>query len=81
VAELIAEGKKMTDFYGIGKDLAEKIKEIVKTGKLSLLERLEKELPPGLHELLQIPKLGPKKVKALYEELDIDSLPSLKRAA
>ncbi|MGD1969907.1 MAG: PHP domain-containing protein [Desulfobacterales bacterium] len=43
VAELIAEGKKMTDFYGIGKDLAEKIKEIVKTGKLSLLERLEIE--------------------------------------
>ena len=42
VADLIAESKPLTDFSGIGKDLAEKIKEIVKTGKLSQLEELEK---------------------------------------
>ncbi len=81
VADLIAESKPLTDFSGIGKDLAGKIKEIVDTGKLSLLEKLEKKLSPGLHDLLHIPRLGPKKVKALYNELDIADLQSLKKAA
>ncbi|MGD9300372.1 MAG: DNA polymerase/3'-5' exonuclease PolX [Desulfobacterales bacterium] len=81
VADLIAEDGPLTDFSGIGKDLAEKIEEIVKSGTLSQLKALEKDLSPGLHDLLQIPGLGPKKVKALYEELDIDDLSSLKKAA
>ena len=81
VADLIAEGKPLTDFSGIGKDLAGKIKEIVDTGTLAQLEKLEKDLPPGLHDLLRIPGLGPKKVKALYEALEIGDLPSLKKAA
>jgi DNA polymerase (family 10) len=81
VADLIAEDKPLTDFSGIGKDLAGKIKEIVETGKLSQLKLLEKELPPGLHDLLRIPGLGPKKVKALYKKLDITDLQSLKKAA
>lgn len=81
VADLIAEDKALTDFSGIGKDLAEKIKEIVDTGKLSQLTALEKVLPPGLQDLLRIPGLGPKKVKALYETLDIGDLSSLKKAA
>lgn len=81
VADLIAEDRSLTDFSGIGKDLAEKIEEIVKTGTLSQLKALEKDLSPGLHDLLRIPGLGPKKVKTLYEELDIDDLPSLKKAA
>ena len=38
-------------------------------------------MPPGLHDLLRIPGLGPKKVKALYEALDIGDLSSLKKAA
>jgi DNA polymerase (family X) len=81
VADLIAEDRPLTDFSGIGKDLAEKIEEIVKTGTLSQLKGLEKDLSPGLHDLLRIPGLGPKKVKTLYEELGIDDLPSLKKAA
>lgn len=81
VADLIAEDKALTDFSGTGKDLAEKIKEIVDTGKLSQLTALEKVLPPGLQDLLRIPGLGPKKVKALYETLDIGDLSSLKKAA
>jgi DNA polymerase (family 10) len=81
MADMIAEDKALTDFSGIGKDLAEKIKEIVDTGKLSQLTALEKVLPPGLQDLLRIPGLGPKKVKALYETLDIGDLSSLKKAA
>jgi DNA polymerase (family 10) len=81
LADLIAEDRPLTTFSGIGKDLAEKIEEIVKTGTLSQLKALQKDLSPGLHDLLRIPGLGPKKVKTLYEELDIDDLPSLKKAA
>jgi DNA polymerase (family 10) len=81
VADLIAENEPLTDFSGIGNDLAGKIKEIVETGKLSQLQELEKELPPGLHVLLCIPNLGPKKVRALYRRLNIADLSSLKKAA
>ena len=81
VADLIAEDKPLTDFSGIGKDLAEKIRELVETGKLSQLKELEKDLPSGLLDLLRISGLGPKKVKALYEALDIGDIPSLKKAA
>lgn len=81
VADMIAEGQSLTDLYGIGKDLSQKIKEIVDTGKLAQLKKLEKRLPPGLHDLLRIPKLGPKKVKALFQQLDIEDLDALKKAA
>ena len=81
VADLIVEGKPLTDFSGIGKDLAGKIREVVESGRLSQLKKLEKDLSPGLHDLLRIPGLGPKKVKALYEELGVEDLQSLKNAA
>jgi DNA polymerase (family 10) len=48
VADLIAESKPLTYFSGIGKDLAEKIKEILATGQLFQLRELEKDLPPGM---------------------------------
>ena len=81
VPDLIATGKPLTDFTGIGKDLAGKIREIVETGKLSQLEELQRKLPPGLHDLLRLPKLGPKKVKVLYDQLNIADVQSLKTAA
>ena len=81
VADLIAEDKPLTDLSGIGNDLAGKIRELVQTGNLSQLKELEKDLPSGLLDLLRIPGLGPKKVRALYEALDIGDIPSLKKAA
>lgn len=81
VADLIAEGKDLTEISGIGDDLAAKAEEIVDTGGLKQLEQLHKRLPADLSELLRIPGLGPKKVKILYEELDIKNLESLKKAA
>jgi DNA polymerase (family 10) len=80
-ADLIAEGSDLTELSGIGRDLAGKVAEIVDTGKLSQLEELEEQMPPGLHELLQIPRLGPKKVKAIYNELGIADPADLKKAA
>ena len=66
---------------GIGEDLAAKIVEIVETGKCQFLEKLRKKIPPTITELLKIPGLGPKRVRALYHELDVHTLEQLARAA
>ncbi|MGD8971613.1 MAG: nucleotidyltransferase domain-containing protein, partial [Desulfobacterales bacterium] len=81
IAELIAAESDLTQLSGIGKELDEKIREIVRTGRLAKLEELENRLPPGLHQVLKIPGLGPRKVKALYHALNIKGLDDLKRAA
>lgn len=81
VADMAGEGKALSDLPGIGKDLGRKIKEIVETGKLSQLEELEEALPSELHAVLKIPGLGAKKVKVLYDELNIGSMDDLKKAA
>lgn len=65
---------------GIGETLAEKIAAFVTTGRLPLLDELRAAIPAGLVELLRVPGLGPKKVKALYDSLGIDSLAKLKAA-
>ncbi len=80
VQEMIDEGQDLTKLEGIGKDLAEKIKEIVETGKLKQLEKLKSEMPPGLLEILDIEGLGPKRVKKLYQELNIESVSQLQKA-
>lgn len=66
---------------GIGKDLADKIVVIVRTGELPPLEELKAKIPPGVVQMLRIPGLGPKKVAALFKELGLDTLEALKQAA
>ncbi|MFN4197016.1 MAG: DNA polymerase/3'-5' exonuclease PolX [Caldimicrobium sp.] len=79
VEDLAKEGK-LESLPGIGQDLASKIKEILRTGTLSLYEELKKEIPPILLSFLEIPGLGPKKVKVMYEKLGITSLEELEKA-
>ena len=78
---LLEKGDDLTRLPGIGDDLAAKISEIVTTGTCSLLQRLHKELPPAVTELLHIPGLGPKRVKALHHDLDVQTVEQLYRAA
>jgi len=78
---LLEKGEDLTRLPGIGDDLAAKVREIVDTGRCSLLDRLRRELPPAVTELLQIPGLGPKRVKALYHDLDVQTVEQLYRAA
>ena len=78
---LLEKGEDLTRLPGIGDDLAAKIREIVDTGRCSLLERLQRELPPAVTELLKIPGLGPKRVKALYHYLEVQTVEQLYRAA
>lgn len=65
ISRLLEKGEDLTELPGIGDDLAGKIKEIAGSGHCSLLERLHTELPPTITELLKIPGLGPKRVKAI----------------
>jgi DNA polymerase (family 10) len=81
VADLISQGEDLTKYPGIGKDLAGKIEQIVKTGKLNLLEELKKQIPSELSKLMDIAGLGPKRVAAIYHELDISSPEDLRKAA
>jgi DNA polymerase (family 10) len=81
VASMVARGEKLTELPGVGEDLAAKIQEIVETGKCRALEKLRKKMPPTVTQLLQIPSLGPKRVRTLYHELDVQTLEQLARAA
>lgn len=78
---LIDDGQELPKLPGVGADLAAKIREICNTGTCKLLERLHREMPPAITELLRLPGLGPKRVKLLYERLKIKTLEELKRAA
>lgn len=81
MARLLEQGEDPDDLPGIGKDIADKIRVIVNTGKLPILEEVEARTPPALSELMKIEGLGPKRVKALYEHLNIRTLEDLERAA
>lgn len=81
LSELRAEGRDLTTLPGIGKDLAEKIVEILDTGTTEALEELHRRVPAGLEDLLQVPGLGPKRVRALHAALAIDNLAGLREAA
>lgn len=71
----------LDELPGIGKDLAGKIREIAATGELALLNELKERTPESLLGLLEIPGMGPKRAKAIYEGLGIDSIASLEKAA
>src|SRR5256886_12290513 len=65
---------------GIGKSIAEKIKELAATGSLKFLDELRTEFPAGILEVFSLPNLGPKKIKALYDKLQISSVEQLLKA-
>ncbi len=81
LSEMVAQGEDLTKLPGIGKDLAQKIQEIIDTGTFPKLKELEEKVPPGLIELLKVEGLGPKRIKTLYDSLGITSLEELREAA
>ena len=72
---------KLEDIPGVGKAIAEKIDELLSTGRLGFLEKLEAEIPPGLAGWLQVPGMGPKKAAMIWKQLGITKLPELEQAA
>jgi len=66
---------------GVGKAIDEKLAELADTGRLRFYERLRREIPPGLLELVEVPGLGPRTIRELHQQLGIGSLEDLERAA
>lgn len=79
LARLI-EQEELPSVKGIGEALAQKISELHRTGRLEFFEKLKATVEPGLVELLQIPGLGPKKIRALHDRLGIADIAALTRA-
>lgn len=77
----VDKGEDLTQLAGIGKDLAAKIGQIVITGRIAYLEELRQELPAGLMEMLRLPGLGPKRVKILFNDLNLRDVEQLASAA
>lgn len=78
IHDVAAEGK-LGELPGVGKASAEKISELLSTGKMQILEELKTVVPPALLELLTIPSMGPKKVALVWRERGVSSLADLKK--
>ncbi len=72
---------KLREIPGVGKAIAEKIDELLNTGKLEFLEKLKQEVPASLADWLQVPGLGPKKIALIWKTLNITALADLETAA
>ena len=80
VASLLKSGRDLSELPGIGKDLAGKIADIIKTGHFGLLDTLKRKLPGELGDMAALPGLGPKRIKLLYDKLKVRNLNDLRRA-
>ena len=78
--EVLAREGKLSQLPGIGQRLQAKILEFLRTGKIEEFEKLRQQVPDTVFTLLDIPGVGPKTVKLLYEQLGIRSVEDLKRA-
>ncbi|MFH1146767.1 MAG: DNA polymerase/3'-5' exonuclease PolX [Pseudomonadota bacterium] len=79
-ADIAARGE-LEGISGIGKDLAGKIREILKTGILQDCEDLKKEIPPGIITLLDIPGVGPRTARLLFDHFGVTSLEEVEKLA
>jgi DNA polymerase (family 10) len=77
--KLVAEDR-LGEIKGIGEGIQKKINELVTTGRLAYYNELKASVPPGLVEMLGIPGVGPKKVKALNDRLGIETIEQLEAA-
>ena len=80
IVELYKEGK-LTEIPGVGKAIAQKITEILENGKLEFYDKLTAEIPERLLSLYEVPEMGPKRIKLVWEKLGIDSVEKLEKAA
>ena len=83
VKEIYKKGgiRALEEIPGVGKSIAEKIEEYLKTGKIKYYEQFKKRLPVKLDEITAVEGMGPKKAKVLYQKLGIRDLKDLEKAA
>ena len=80
IATMIDDGQDLTKLDGIGKSVAAKCKELCETGQLQQMEELLEEVPRTVLDLLNVPKMGPKKASAVFNQLGVENLDQLKAA-
>src|SRR5262245_1476897 len=79
LAKLVSENR-LSEIKGIGESIQKKIVELITTGKLPYYDELKASVPPGLFAVMEIPGVGPKKIKVLLEQLGVDSIEKLEAA-
>jgi len=80
LSDMVEEGS-LGSIEGVGKAIAEKITELVTTGRLEYYDRLAEKVPTGLLDMLDVPELGPKRVRAIWEKLGVRDIDGLEEAA
>ncbi len=80
LAKAVAE-ETLGDIPGVGKAIADKITELVTTGELGYFTRLKEEFPAGIFDMFEIQGMGPKKIKAVWEKLDVTTVDALEAAS
>ena len=78
--EVLVKNKELNKVPGIGKGLSENVTELINTGEMTYYRELKEEFPETLFDLFKVPGLGPKKIKVLYEKLEIETLGELEYA-
>ncbi len=81
IGKVEAEGGKLEDLPNIGKGIAEHIRDLLESGTFPDYEELQEQIPAGVVEMLEIPEVGPKTAKRLWQELDVTSVEQLKHMA
>ncbi|WP_434391662.1 DNA polymerase/3'-5' exonuclease PolX [Melittangium boletus] len=76
---LLREGR-LQELPGIGQAIADKVSELLSTGRLTFYDNLRAELPAGVLELVRVPELGPKKAVLLARQLGVDGVDALEKA-
>jgi DNA polymerase (family 10) len=75
------EAGTLQEIPGIGPAIADKIDELLTTGRLEFYERLQDQVPAGVVSLLEIPDVGPKTAKLLWDEMGLQSVAEVEAAA
>jgi DNA polymerase (family 10) len=79
IKTLLAQGK-LKEVRGIGESIALKVQELVEKGRMSYYEELKEKVPPAVLELMEVPHVGPRKAKVIFEELGISTVDELLEA-
>jgi DNA polymerase (family 10) len=78
-AEMLADGT-LLEVRGIGEGTAARVRELLETGRLAMLEELRAKVPPGLSDVLRVPGLGPKRAREVWQSLGVTGLEELEYA-
>lgn len=79
IVDLFFQGK-LREIRGIGESIAQKIGELIESGGLRYYDELKEKIPFSVLKLMQVPGVGPKKARVLYEELNIQTIDDLEKA-